>query len=42
MARLNMNIVRDRTKLLLNDFTFMTLASVYFIIRFQSFIIQNF
>jgi len=42
MATMKMNIVRDRTKLLVTDFTFITLASVYFIIRFQSFIIQTF
>jgi len=35
-----MIIVRDRTKLLVADFTFITLASVYFILQFQDFIIQ--
>jgi len=42
MNAMKMNIVRDRTKLLVTDFTFITLASVYFILQFQDFIIHQF
>ena len=36
---MKLEFVKDKTDIIINDFIFYTLASVYFIIKFQSFII---